>query len=162
MRRLLMALPMIAVLAFAPAAFGGGWATVGLDSTPAGVGPGATWNVNITVLQHGQTPLADVTPTVTIRSGENTKTFTATPTKQPGVYRAAVTFPSAGTWTYVVNDGFIANQAHSFPPVEIGAATADGGSSLRWLALPGIALLLAAAALLLMPRARRRHQPQAA
>ena len=80
------------------------------------------------------------------------------------MYRAAVTFPSAGTWTYVVNDGFIANQAHSFPPVEIGAPATrrDDGNSLRWLALPGIALLLAAAALLLVPRARRRHQPQAA
>ena len=162
MRRLLMALGIVAVLALAPAALAGGWATVGLDSTPADVAPGRTWNVNITVLQHGQTPLADVTPTVTIRNGENTKSFTATPTKQPGVYRAAVTFPSAGTWTYVVNDGFIANQAHSFPPVQIGAPTTDDGSSLRWLALPGAALLLAAAALLLVPRARRRHQPQAA
>ena len=172
MRRLLMALPMIAVLAFAPAAFGGGWATVGLDSTPVGVGPGETWNVNVTVLQHGQTPLEGVTPTVTIRSGDAEKTFTATPTKQKGVYRAAVTFPSAGRWTYVVNDGFIANQAHAFPPVDIGepatttATATDDGNSLRWLAIPGIALLLAAAALLLVPRARRRRrtrqQPQAA
>ncbi len=163
MRRVLMVLPLVAVLVFAPAALGGGWATVGLDSTPAGVEPGGTWNVNITVLQHGQTPLAGVTPTVTIRNGENTKSFTATPTRRKGVYRAAVTFPSAGTWTYVVEDGFIANQAHSFPPVVIGATATTGDEhSLRWLAIPGIALLLAAAALLLVPRARRRHQPQAA
>jgi len=68
----------------------------------------------------------------------------------------------------VVNDGFITNQAHSFPPVDIRATTAttDDGNELRWLAIPGIALLLAAGALLLVPWARRRRrthqQPQAA
>jgi hypothetical protein len=109
---------------------------------------------------------------VTIRNGDTTKTFTARPTKQAGVYRASVTFPSAGTWTYVVNDGFVANQAHSFPPVDIGANTgapaaersADDGSP-TWLAFPGIALMAGALALLLV-RDRRRHspghQPQAA
>ena len=79
----------------------------------------------------------------------------------------------------MVNDGFIANQAHSFPPVDIGrtrarprprrrrrpapAPTDDG--SLTWLAFPGIALIAAAAAILLLRDRRRRgpgHQPQAA
>ena len=40
MRRLLIALPILAVLALAPAAFAGGWATVGLDSTPEGTAAG--------------------------------------------------------------------------------------------------------------------------
>ena len=40
MRRLLFALPIIALLALAPSAFAGGWATVGLSSTPAGTEPG--------------------------------------------------------------------------------------------------------------------------
>jgi len=62
------------------------------------------------------------------------------------------------------------NQAHSFPPVEIGGgapatAAADDGDSLRWLAFPGIALIAAAAALLVLRDRRRRgpgQQPQAA
>jgi hypothetical protein len=170
MRRALIALEVLAVLALAPAALAGGFATVGLDSTPQGMPPGTPWNVNITVLQHGRTPLEGVTPTVTIRNGDATKTFTAKPTKRVGVYRASVTFPSAGKWEYVVHDGFVMNQAHSFPPVDIGGATtaaastpADDGSSLRWLAIPGIAALVAALALLLVPRRRRsRHQPQTA
>ena len=180
MRRVLIALPILAVLALAPAALAGGWATVALDSTPDGTAPGQKWDVNITVLQHGRTPLEGVTPTVTIRNGDSDKTFTATATKEPGVYRASVTFPSEGKWTYVVHDGFVMNQAHSFPPVDIGSnasapattppktsapAPVDDGGSLTWLAFPGIALIAAAAAILLLRDRRRRgpgHQPQAA
>jgi hypothetical protein len=171
-RRLLFALPVVALLVLAPSAVAGGWATVGMSSTPAGTEPGTPWNVNLTVLQHGQTPLDGLSPTITIRNGDATKTFTATPAGKPGVYRAAVVFPSAGTWTYEVDDGFITGQPHTFPPVEIGAAASapaapatsdDGGPSVGWLAIGGIALLLAAGGLLVWDRSRRHpHQPQAA
>ena len=120
MRRLLITVSLAAALVAAPSAFAGGWATVGLSSTPAGVQPGDPWDVNITVLQHGRTPLEDVQPTLTIRNGDATKTFAAKPTDKPGVYAASVTFPSAGKWTYEVNDGFITQQPHTFPAVQIG------------------------------------------
>jgi hypothetical protein len=167
MRRLLLAVGLLLVAA--PAAYAGGWATVSLSSTPAGTAPGAPWNVNITVLQHGRTPLSDLNPSVTISSGDATKTFAATPTSKPGMYRAEVVFPTAGEWSYEVNDGFLP-PAHTYPAVEIGgtpapaaaAATSDdGGPNLLWL-VPGIALLLAAAALALRTRGRHDHQPQAA
>ena len=46
----------------APAA-AGEWATVGLSSTPEHVKPGATWNVDVEILQHGRTPLdASIAP----------------------------------------------------------------------------------------------------
>ena len=62
-RSLLLApLALLLVLLAAVPAAAGGWATVGLDSTPAGVAPGKPWDVNITVLQHGVTPLGGVTP----------------------------------------------------------------------------------------------------
>ena len=54
---------------------------------------------------------------------------------------------------------------HTYPAVQIGpaaraaAAPGDDGPNLLWL-VPGIALLLAAAALLIRPRLSR--QPQAA
>ena len=40
----------------------GGWATVSLSSTPDDLGPGDAWNVQITILQHGRTPLDGVEP----------------------------------------------------------------------------------------------------
>ena len=169
MRRLLITVSLAAALIAAPSALAGGWATVGLSSTPAGVQPGDPWDVNITVLQHGRTPLEDVQPTLTIRNGDATKTFAAKPTDKPGVYAASVTFPSAGKWTYEVNDGFITQQPHTFPAVQIGepasapaaATTADdGGVNLAWLLLGGVAFVLAA--LILLVRRHQRHEPQAA
>ena len=169
MRRVLIALPLALVLLIAPAAHAGGWATVGLSSTPAGTEPGTPWPVEITVLQHGVTPLEGVNPTVIITSGDARKTFAAKPTGKPGVYRAEVVFPTSGRWSYAVDDGFISERQHTFPAVQIGAetsapaaATGDdgGGLSAGWL-VPGVALLLAAAALLARDR-RRHHRPQAA
>ena len=167
MHRFFIPLALAAALIAAPSALAGGWATVGLSSTPAGVQPGDPWDVNITVLQHGRTPLQDVQPTLTIRNGDSSKTFAAKPTDKPGVYAASVTFPSAGQWTYEVNDGFITQQPHTFPAVQIGepvsapAATADeGGVNLTWLLLGGMAFVLAA--LILLIRRHQRHEPQAA
>jgi hypothetical protein len=169
-RRVLIALPLLALLVFAPAALAGGWATVGLSSTPQGTPPGTPWNVDITVLQHGVTPLDGVQPTLMIRKGNETKVYDAKPTGKPGVYRASVIFPTAGKWNYQVDDGFISGVAHTFKAVDIGGApaakttTGDGGSR-TWLAFPGIALIAAAAAILLLRDRRRErptHQPQAA
>jgi hypothetical protein len=121
--------------------------------------------VNITVLQHGQTPLTGVQPTLTIRNGDATRTFDAAPTSTPGVYAASVTFPTAGRWVYEVDDGFVTGQPHTFPAVQIGerksAPAADGGPDVTWLALGAVAFLLAAL-VLIGARLRHRHQPQAA
>ena len=168
MRRVLIALPLALGLLIAPAAHAGGWATVGLSSTPAGTEAGTPWPVEITVLQHGVTPLEGVEPAVIITSGDARKTFAAKPTGKPGVYRAEVVFPTSGRWSYAVDDGFISERPHTFPAVQIGAetsapaaATGDdgGGPSAGWL-VPGVVLLLAAAALLARDR-RRQHHPQA-
>lgn len=173
MRRVLLAVSVLALLALAPAAFAGGWATVGLSSTPAGTDPGKPWNVNLTILQHGRTPLDGLTPVITIRNGDATKSFTAKPAGKPGVYRASVVFPSAGRWTYEVDDGFVTGKPHTFPAVEIGApanapapaaqtTSADDGGPSTGLLIAGIALLAAAAVLLVWGRRRRHHEPQAA
>ena len=166
MRRMLMLLVPLALLVAAPSAHAGGWATVGLSSTPAGTPPGEPWDVDLTILQHGRTPLEGVTPTVYISSEDTTKAFTARPTGKPGVYRARVVFPTAGRWTYAVNDGFVTDYRHTFPAVQIGdgagspavpaADTAppapapapdDGGIAAGWLWGAGAALLLALAVL---------------
>ena len=118
MKKLLL---VLAVAAFAaPVAGAGGWATVGLGSLPpSGLEANQNWPVDITVLQHGQTPLAGVIPTVRIRDGGGkvVKSFTATPTDKTGVYHADVTFPGEGTYSYEVYDGFVeygGAQTHTF------------------------------------------------
>ena len=65
------------------------------------------------MLQHGQTPLAGVTPVVRIRDGGGkvVKSFTATPTGKTGVYHAVVSSPSEGTYSYEVYDGFTSTAA---------------------------------------------------
>jgi hypothetical protein len=156
MRRVLLAGCLL--LLFAPAAHAGGWATVSLSSTPSG----KHWVVDLTVLQHGRTPLDGLQPVVTIRGGDTIKDFPARPTGKAGTYRADVTFPAAGRWSYEIDDGFISELPHTYPPVQIGetAAAAGDGPNLLWL-VPGVGLLLAAAALLVR-RPRLGRQPQAA
>jgi YtkA-like len=138
-----------ALLAAPASALGGGFATVGLSSLPDGVAPGEPWRVELTVLQHGRTPLDGVDPAVIVtrERGSERRRFPARPAGRPGVYRAAVTFPSAGMWRVVVDDGFTAR--HRFPALRVGrrpsrvsvlptAASVGGG--------PNLVLALAAAA----------------
>ena len=153
MKRLLIALALVA-LAAPVSAFAGGWATAGLAPPPDEVGAGDTWNARITILQHGQTPLEGVTPTVTIRNGPTEKSFTAKPAGEPGIYVAKVIFPSEGKWSYEVKDGFHlygGGQTHKFAAVDIG--TAAGG--LPFFAIIGIGGLALAAGFALFLLARR-------
>jgi hypothetical protein len=153
-----------ALLVLPAGALAGGWATVGLSSTPDGMTAGAQWNVDLEILQHGRTPLDNVKPSVTISAGDVHRTFAARHTGRPGVYRATVTFPHAGSWHYVIDDGFTAR--HPYPAVVIGGAASaapssgrDDGRGLAWdrLGLAALAGLAAAGGALLAPRARRRR-----
>ena len=162
MKKLLLVLAVAAVAV--PAATAGGWATVGLSSLPpAGLGPKDTWSVDVTVLQHGMTPLAGVTPIVRIRDdgGKVVDTFTATPTGRTGVYHADVSFPDEGTYSYEVYDGFTTYggaRTHTFKPVAIGPA--DDGLPYGWLALAlGAGLALAAGTVLALRRRTPDPQP---
>ena len=155
MRRLLLTVALVALAAPA-SALAGGWATAGL-SPPEGVGAGDTWNADVKILQHGRTPLAGVSPTVTIRNVAtgNEKTFTAKPTGEIGVYRAKVVFPTAGKYSYKVYDGFTqygGAQNHSFGTFSVGAG---GGGGLPFLAIIGIIGLALAATALIYLLARR-------
>jgi YtkA-like len=118
--RLTLLAVIAAALAAPSAATAGGWATVGFDPPPDDLAPREPWQVEMTILQHGITPLEGVKPRVIVSpvEGGDRKTFPARATDEPGVYRVTVAFPSAGTWRYVVDDGFTAQ--HDYPPVEVG------------------------------------------
>ena len=146
------------LLALPATAHAGGWATVGLSSTPEGTPPGGTWKVDLTVMQHGRTPLDGVVPAVIVDG----KRFMARPTGKAGVYSAEVTFPKAGTYRYTVDDGFGNMFPHEFPPVTIqGESVAAGDGGMPWwpfVALAGALVL----ALLLVRRSRHGAAPQPA
>lgn len=142
MRRLLLAMAIAAgALYQAGTASAGCLATVALGPPPAGIAPGETWTAEMTVLQHGRTPLPDAStarPTLTIvndSTGER-RTFTAHPTKDPTTFAAAVAFPSAGSWRYEVFDDFTSAggkpepcaRTHTFPAVAVGGSAAGGGT----------------------------------
>ena len=146
MRKLLAAAALsLLVLLLPSGAAAGGFATVGLDSQPDG---GRSWQVELTILQHGRTPLDGLQPRVIIERGSVRRGFAAKPAGRPGVYRADVVFPAPGTWRYVVDDGF--TMTHTFPPVRIGGAKGDGPPAVSATAStdggPDIPLALAAAA----------------
>jgi hypothetical protein len=162
MKKLLLVLAVAAIAA--PAAGAGGWATVGLSSLPpTGLKAKQPWPVDITVLQHGQTPLAGVTPVITIRDGggDAVAKFNGTPTGKTGVYHAVVRFPAEGTYSYEVYDGFGTYggaRTHTFKPVEIGAP----GDSFPYLPLglaAALALALAAGTVIAL---RRRNEAEPA
>lgn len=170
----------LAVALAAPAtSLAGGWATVGLSSLPEGTQPREVWMVDLTVLQHGRTPLEGVQPRVLIRGarGGDEKAFHAKPTERAGVYRAHVAFPSAGRWTYAVDDDF--SQVHQLGSVRIGAggesataATADArptsaaptdpGDGVTLAGALGIALGAGLLAALFTAALRRRGAPKPA
>ena len=168
MRTLLLTLTAVAALALAGTASAGGWATAGVSPPPDDPTAGSTWDAKVTILQHGQTPLSGVSPTLTL-NGENGKqvTFPAAPTKEPGVYLAKVKFPSAGSWSYEVDDGFGnygGAQKHTFGAIQVGGS-GSGSSGFDLPALPltaGVLLGLGAliALFLGMRRVRPRPAPQ--
>lgn len=160
--RWLVAAVLAGVLVLPAVAHAGGWATVSLSSTPDGMAPGKPWVVDLEILQHGVSPLDGVEPTVILTKGGTTRTFQATPTGKPGVYRARAMFPSGGEWRYAVDDGF--GRRHGYPPVTIGdraaapVAPLDADEGPQWLALGAIVLALLAAGRLL-GAVRRRLAP---
>jgi hypothetical protein len=91
----------LALLAVFPA-FAGGWAVITLDELPIGVSAGEPLTVGFTVLQHGKTPMTDLAPTITARSGDERIAVLAEAEGKPGHYAATLTFPKEGKWEWSI------------------------------------------------------------
>jgi hypothetical protein len=141
----------------------GGWAATTLDEIPAPV-PGEPVEVGFTVRQHGVRPI-DPGEEVAIEIaavGEpaEREVFPATQQGPTGHYRAAVVFPRAGDYTWLVQQGV-------FGPQELGsikvAAPAAAGGGYRYApairyGLPILAGVLGAVALGDVVAGRRRRR----
>ena len=169
MQKLTLVLALCLAAVVIPSAGAGGWATVGLSSLPpSDLKAGEEWPVQITVLQHGETPLTGVQPSITVHNLETGATagrFEAASTGEPGVYSTVVRFPAAGTWSYEVYDGFTEYgnaQLHTFKHVEIGAAGSGSSFPTVPVGVAALAALLIGIAVLLLRRPRTAPEPAAA
>ena len=164
MRRLLLILPLL-LLTTPAVAHAGGFATTGLSSTPQGLRAGQPWKVQLTILQHGRTPLSDLRPEiVTLDADGNRTTFRAKPTGRAGHYSATVRFPKAGQWSYAVYDGFNNAMPTTYPAVLIrSSAPATTVRRPDPVGPPGLPIALAGVlllgGLLVWLMHRRRHPP---
>ena len=151
---------IVAALAVAPAAGAGGFATVGLSSLPPE--DGSEWNVVLTIKQHGRTPMDGLHPAITISNSDTgaAQTFAARPAGTSGLYEATVVFPSDGTWSYAVIDGF--TQTHTYAPVTITGTGADGSFPAVPVGIGAVLALLLGTLLVLFARRRRLHPGLAA
>ena len=150
MRYVVSLCTLAAALALTGVAQAGGWATVGFSPLPDGTVVGEAWSPEITVLQHGQTPLGGLSPIVTIQNdaSDEERSYTATETAETGVYRADVVFPSGGDWRVVVDSGFWGEGSTvTYGPVTIDPAPTAVPRSFPTLPVAAVALLLGLAGL---------------
>ena len=142
MKRLLIPLALLAARAF-QRALAGGWATAGLAARRRRRG-GDTWNAQVNILQHGETPAVRISPTVTIRneSTGEAKTFDAKPTDEAGVYVAKVIFGGVGKWSYKVYDSFTQyGGARPLRLIDIGTGGGGGLPAFGIIGIVGVALV---------------------
>ncbi len=163
-----------AALLIVGSASAGGFATVGLSSTPDGTEAGQPWHVELTV---SSTVRPRSTACYRRLSSATRRATGGSSTRSPPVRRVSTArpsvFPTAGTWNYAVDDGFVAEVLHDFPPAEIGAPAAmtapaaaattaptAGGRPWGTAIVAGLAtgLLVALISVLTM---RRRREPTA-
>jgi hypothetical protein len=133
---------MLALMAIPMAAFAGSWAMASFDQVPGEFEAGSTYDLQYTILQHGETPV-DVgdSQVLIVDSAGSTTAFDAIPLGQPGRYSVSITFPESGSWDWEVTMGPFASQQMGTIDVQEATIESGGaGSLVRWM-LP-LALLL--------------------
>ena len=133
------------------------------DQVPGKFQAGSTYDLEYTVLQHGQTPV-DVGPTQVrlIASNGSVTAFDAVPTGEAGRYSVSITFPESGTWQWEVDQGdFGVYPIGSIQVAPTASATAPSGSALRWLLPVALVLVVGLVAIQLadLMKARRPSRP---
>jgi len=116
--RIALVLALLLSAALAVPAFAGGWAIISLDELPTNVIAGAPIKVGFTVLQHGQTPMTDLTPTISASLNQEAEfVVDAQPEGKPGHYTAVLTFPMEGDWDWSI-EAFTMSQ--KMPVLSVG------------------------------------------
>ena len=102
--RIALGMTLIFAFTFVIPVFAGGWAVITLDEIPVDIVAGEPITIGFTVLQHGQTPMNDLAPTITANLYKDQEfTVTAEHDGEPGHYTATLTFPTEGTWDWSIH-----------------------------------------------------------
>lgn len=99
----------------------GGWAIVSVDEVPNHLVVGKPTELSFIVRQHGVSPMAALTPTVTLTSGSSKVSTTARSTSKRGYYVASLVAPAPGDWTARIETGFMNAQLKLLPTKAIAA-----------------------------------------
>lgn len=118
--RIALGLALVLSLVLAIPAFAGGWAVITLDELPTDIVAGEPLTIGFTVLQHGKTPLAGLSPTISASlSGKAKFVAEAVEDGEAGHYTATLTFPVEGEWTWSIQ-AFTMDQP--MPSLQVAAA----------------------------------------
>jgi hypothetical protein len=167
---------MVASIAMTMAALAGGSATVALTSPPADPTAGAATTIDLTVLQHGVTPVSWPRITVVATDSATGATVRAEARPTPGAtgrYSATLTFPTDGSWLLSYESPDLVMQgtatldiaAAVTAPAPAATPAASAASDLAPMVAIGalVLLFIVAFGVLVLHdrRADRREQPQA-
>ena len=153
-RLLALTLAALAVLAFASVAVAGGWALVKAENPPVDPPAGEETTIQLTMLQHGKTPVSWPGLTV-IATDANTGAVVraeAVAKGPEGSYVATFVFPTAGAWnlTFESNDLLMEGSvAMNIAPAVAAAIPATSAASAIDV-LPIVLVLLAGVGALLI------------
>ena len=124
--RIALSLALVLSLLLIVPAFAGGWAVITLDELPTNVVAGEPLTVGFTVLQHGQTPMTNIDPTVTAKLSASEKVVVqAEPQGEPGHYVATLTFPKDGNWEWSIQAFTMDQPMPALSVAAPGAGTAN-------------------------------------
>ena len=101
--RIALVIALLLSLLMAVPVFAGGWAVITLDELPTGVVAGEPLTIGFTVLQHGKTPMTDLSPIIVANLHKDTEfKIIAEEEGKPGHYTATLTFPKEGEWSWSI------------------------------------------------------------
>lgn len=115
MKKLAAAAVMLLPLLIPAAVPYGGWAVVSIENPPDFLTVDKPTDLIFHVRAHGREPLGGLQTSVEARNGETRVKGRAWETPTKGVYRAALTVPSAGDWTVTIRTNFGRSGAETLP-----------------------------------------------
>ena len=131
-RHRLALVAMLALIAIPMTAFAGNWAMATFDQVPGQFAAGSTYDLQYTILQHGQTPV-DVgeSQVLIVDSAGAITAFDAVRQGQPGRYSVSITFPQSGAWGWEVTMGPFGSHPMGTVDVQEASVESSGGSANR-------------------------------